>query len=282
MSTSFNQVAWVQQRWSKASELKQHGWRSGAIATALEVPPSILNQWFKEYPTATQQRIPAPKRLAPATALTEEEQRRLYRLLQRLPSDFGFTEPQWTTAQVQVLIEQLFDIALEERVLAETLHALDTPPKERQLEQQIAEAGPPPGRLKKHNRVRKLQLWALDHRGSAQTFATEPAGFSTNEVRSADSELVVPKNDPSGLGKFKSGPPTKLTLEQLQTLPELLLKPPQAYGFTGTSWTYKQIAHLIEQEYHVSFSPDYIPDFLKRARRRLEKLSRYLEQQQKH
>jgi transposase len=282
MSTSMLQVERVQQRWNKARELKQYGWRAGAIATALEVATPVLNQWLKEYPATAQQRICTAKPLAPATTLNTEEQQRLYRLLQRLPSDFGFVEPQWTSAQVRMLIEQLFDISLEENALATTLQALTAPPPEHQNEQMLTGATLLSGQLKKHHRIRKLQLWALDHQSPAQPFIPEPPGSTIAEARSIQAAPLPDRREQGGLGKFKSGPPTKLTLEQLQTLPELLLKPPQAYGLTGAVWTYKQIALLIEQKYQVSFSLDYIPDFLKRARRRLEKLGRDLEHQQEY
>lgn len=275
MATLSPQLSELQQHSRKARELKQQGWRPGAIAEVLGVTSQTVEQWLKAYPTGGLQSSQLEQFAAPSTALSEEQQRRLLTLLRRLPSDFGFRELHWTAEHIRVLIQQSFDIILPSDALDEVVHWVTTQPEEQAALAKVVglEASGQRVKLKKQHRIRKLQLWALNQEEQVKPIWADEPELSP-EVAPLSRDAAKSKASTIRQGKFKSGPPTKLTIEQLQMLPELLLKPPQAYGLTGNAWTYKQIALMIEQVYQVSFSPDYIPDFLKRARRRLEKFGR--------
>lgn len=72
------------------------------------------------------------------------------------------------------------------------------------------------------------------------------------------------------------GPKPRLQDEQINRLPDLLAKGPQAYGFRGTSWTRARIIALIRQIYGVEFSQGHIGRIMRKSGVRLRESTRRL------
>jgi len=59
-------------------------------------------------------------------------------------------------------------------------------------------------------------------------------------------------------------PPTRLHSEQIQQLPELLLKGAEAHGFLGDVWTRQRIADVIARQFGVRLSLPTISRLMRR------------------
>jgi transposase len=60
----------------------------------------------------------------------------------------------------------------------------------------------------------------------------------------------------------KSGAPSKLGLEQRQSLKQMLQKSPQDYGYDRLGWTASLIGELIEQTFAVQYNSKYVAEML--------------------
>src|SRR5262249_36854548 len=60
-----------------------------------------------------------------------------------------------------------------------------------------------------------------------------------------------------------SGHPAKLTAEQRQALPDFLWHGAEAYGFRGAVWTCARIAHVLKEEFGVSYSKSQVSRLLR-------------------
>jgi transposase len=60
------------------------------------------------------------------------------------------------------------------------------------------------------------------------------------------------------------GAASKLSLEQLARLPEVLARGAEAYGYRGKVWTYERLAAVIAQEFGVKYHPDHMNFILKK------------------
>jgi transposase len=60
------------------------------------------------------------------------------------------------------------------------------------------------------------------------------------------------------------GPTPKLTDAQQVTLPEVLAKGAEAYGFVGDVWTTKRIAAVIRRAFGVSYHPAHVSRLMRR------------------
>jgi transposase len=65
------------------------------------------------------------------------------------------------------------------------------------------------------------------------------------------------------------GPKPKLREEEIEKLPELLARGPQAYGFRGHTWTRSRIISVIQQVYGVEFSHGHIGRIMRKGGVRL-------------
>jgi transposase len=64
---------------------------------------------------------------------------------------------------------------------------------------------------------------------------------------------------PSALhAHVRPGPAPQLSDAQVNQLPELLSRGPEAFGFVGAFWTGARIAHVIEDEFGVAYSPRHV------------------------
>jgi transposase len=59
------------------------------------------------------------------------------------------------------------------------------------------------------------------------------------------------------------GHPSKLTIEQVRRIPELLLHGAEAYGFRGEVWTCPRIAQVLRWEFGVSYHKDHVSRLMK-------------------
>lgn len=247
-STTVTPLAWQ----SKASALQQFGWQTSAIAVALNVSTREVQQWLGQCPQpdipdnqniALQQRSSLPR---------ETDIYRLANLLKRPPSDYGFERETWINADIQVLVQQAFDLVIPMAALKRILQKIDW-----QKHQQ------------KRQQIHLLQWWELQHHGWSVQAIADKYDVTPTEVEAVYATSIIQAHS-SRLSRRRSSVWTKLSEDQMRQLPELLLKPPAAYGLVGEVWTQKKIAQLIEQVYQVSFSPHYISYLLKRIRGRLQ------------
>ena len=109
---------------------------------------------------------------------------------------------------------------------------------------------------------RRLRAWELSEQGWSQKQIAAALGVSKGAVsqwitRAKASGVDALRNQP------RSGATPKLTSQQLQQLPALLLRGAQAYGFLGDVWTQKRIAAVIKHEFGVSYHPDHIGRLLR-------------------
>lgn len=113
--------------------------------------------------------------------------------------------------------------------------------------------------------ARRLQAWELKEAGWKQKDIAKALGVS----QAAVSDWVRRGRD-GGPGALrtqpKSGAPRRLSAEQLARLPELLKLGAEQFGFRGAVWTRKRVAHLIEQEFGVRYSPVHVGRLLKAIR----------------
>ena len=63
-------------------------------------------------------------------------------------------------------------------------------------------------------------------------------------------------------GKIAGGPPARLTKEQLEQLPRLLVQGAEAHGFAGAVWTTERVAMLINKQFGVSYHPAHVSRLL--------------------
>lgn len=69
------------------------------------------------------------------------------------------------------------------------------------------------------------------------------------------------------------GPKPKLREDEIEKLPELLARGPQAYGFRGHTWTRARIISVIQQVYGVEFSHGHIGRIMRKGGVRLRDAS---------
>jgi transposase len=70
------------------------------------------------------------------------------------------------------------------------------------------------------------------------------------------------------------GPKPRLQEKDIQQLPDLLAKGPQAYGFRGNMWTRARIISMIQQVYGVEFSHGHIGRIMRKSGVRLREPAR--------
>lgn len=101
---------------------------------------------------------------------------------------------------------------------------------------------------------RRFQALNLKEKGWKNVTIAEALGVSQGAVshwfkkvsqRQGEQGREVLKHQPS------PGRPAKLSKEQLEKLPQLLLKGPTSFGFTGQLWTSSRVAWVIKTEFGV-------------------------------
>jgi transposase len=108
---------------------------------------------------------------------------------------------------------------------------------------------------------RRLRAYELSQQGWKQCAIAQALGVTPGAVsqwlrRARDEGVAALKK------RASPGAPPKLTQEQKARLPELLLRGAPAFGFAGDVWTGERVAAIIEQEWRVTYHPEYIPRLL--------------------
>jgi transposase len=109
---------------------------------------------------------------------------------------------------------------------------------------------------------RRLRAWALEQAGWRQKEIAETLGVSKGAV----SKWIKRgrENGVSDLRRKKAaGAPRRLRDDQLANLRARLRENPEQNGLGGDTWTYKQVADLIQREFNVSYSERHAGRLLK-------------------
>ena len=72
----------------------------------------------------------------------------------------------------------------------------------------------------------------------------------------------------SAIQPKRRGPKPKLSEGQLERLPELLAKGPEAYGFRGKVWTRRRVGSVIQQEFGIAYSDTHVGRLLSKLNAR--------------
>jgi transposase len=105
--------------------------------------------------------------------------------------------------------------------------------------------------------ARRFRAWELKQKGWNQTRIAEALGVTSGAV----SQWFTAVRE-GGLAALRSrkggGPKPRLSEGQLQRLPELLARGPEAYGFRGDVWTRARVRAVIKREFGVTYSIEHV------------------------
>jgi transposase len=114
-----------------------------------------------------------------------------------------------------------------------------------------------PEKFRDWREARRFRAWELHLKGWTQARVAEALGVTEGAV-----SQWFKKVRKEGLQSLRSrkggGPKPKIRSEQLEGLPELLAKGPEAYGFRGDVWTRARVGAMIEKEFGASYSEVHV------------------------
>jgi len=114
-----------------------------------------------------------------------------------------------------------------------------------------------PKTFKDWREARRFRAWELKQRGWAQTRIAEALGVTPGAV--SQWFKAVREHGLAALYSRKGGGPKPgLSEAQLERLPELLAKGPEAYGFRGEVWTRRRVGSVIQQEFGMAYSDTHV------------------------
>ena len=109
--------------------------------------------------------------------------------------------------------------------------------------------------------ARRLRAWELKGLGWKPVRIAEALGVTRGAV-----SQWFKKAEAEGMealySRKASGPKPRLSDEQMQQLPELLDKGPEAHGFRGDVWTCKRVGKVIERHFGETYTPQYVGKLL--------------------
>ena len=118
--------------------------------------------------------------------------------------------------------------------------------------------------------ARRFRAWELKQKGWNQTRIAEALGITPGAVsqwfKAVRERGLVALHSRKG-----GGPKPRLSEEQLQRLPELLARGPEAYGFRGDVWTRARVGAVIKQEFGVTYSIEHVGRLLGKIGRSRQK-----------
>lgn len=110
---------------------------------------------------------------------------------------------------------------------------------------------------------RRVRAWELHRSGWANVDIAAALGVSKVAVGQ-----WIKATEQGGLDslrpKSRQGQATRLSDAQVARLPSLLDQGPEAFGFTGTFWTCRRIAEVIEREFGIHYHPTHVGRLLHR------------------
>jgi transposase len=114
-----------------------------------------------------------------------------------------------------------------------------------------------PKTFKDWREARRFRAWQLKQEGWTQTRIAEALGVTPGAV--SQWFKAVEEQGLEALHSRKGGgPKPKLSKEQLNRLPELLARGPEAYGFRGDVWTRRRVGRVIQQTFGVTYSDTHV------------------------
>jgi transposase len=116
--------------------------------------------------------------------------------------------------------------------------------------------------------ARRFRALALKEEGWKQAKIAEELGVTPGAVSQWLKRAREEGRDALQTRKG-GGPRPRLQEDQIERLPELLARGPQAYGFRGNGWTRSRIIAVIQQVYGVQFSHGHIGRIMRRSGVRL-------------
>ena len=116
--------------------------------------------------------------------------------------------------------------------------------------------------------ARRFRALALKEEGWKQAKIAEELGVTPGAVSQWLKRAREQGRDALQTRKG-GGPRPRLQDDQIERLPELLARGPQAYGFRGNGWTRSRIIAVIQQVYGVQFSHGHIVRIMRRSGVRL-------------
>jgi transposase len=109
---------------------------------------------------------------------------------------------------------------------------------------------------------RRMQAWRLKQLGWKQRDIATALAASEGAV--SQWLAAARAGGPEALrARAAPGHPAKLTADQRRLLPEFLWHGPEAYGFRGEVWTCARVAHIVKEEFGVSYSRSQVSRILK-------------------
>jgi transposase len=104
---------------------------------------------------------------------------------------------------------------------------------------------------------RRLRAWELHQQGWKQkeiaaALGVTPGAVSQWMARGRAGGVAALRN------RTSPGAPVRLTAAQRASLPALLTKGAQAWGFRGEIWTRTRVAVLIKRVFNVAYHPDHV------------------------
>ncbi len=119
-----------------------------------------------------------------------------------------------------------------------------------------------PSQAKEWREGRRLRAWELYEKGWTQARIAEALGATQGAV-----SQWIARAKAEGVealaARRRPGAAPKLTAEQKATIPALLLKGAESFGYRGDLWTRARIAEVIEGEYGHRYSDSQIGRLLK-------------------
>ena len=114
-----------------------------------------------------------------------------------------------------------------------------------------------PRSFKDWREARRFRAWELKQKGWTQTRIAEALGVTPGAV--SQWLKAVQEHGWVALNSHKGGRPKPRVSEgQLERLPQLLTKGPEAYGFRSDVWTRRRVGTVIKQEFGVTYRDTHV------------------------